>query len=63
MDDMSEGWARLTTEMFRHMLREFLVRPAEFLTFQKVAFLIRSSTNSFADADVLHVIAEQRRDA
>jgi hypothetical protein len=37
-------------------------RPAEFLTFQKLAFLIRGSTNSFADTDVLHVIAEQRRD-
>jgi hypothetical protein len=49
MGDMSEGWERLTTEMLRHMLREFPARPAEFLTFQKLAFLIR-------------VIAEQRRD-
>lgn len=62
MKPMPEGWERLTTEILRHMLREFLTHPAEFLTFKKLAFLIRTNTNFLADADLLHIVAEQRRD-
>lgn len=44
---MSEGWDRLATEMIRHMIREFLAQPAEFLTFRRLALRIGS------DPDVL----------
>jgi hypothetical protein len=53
---MSEAWNRLTTEMLRHMIREFLAHPAELLTFRKLSYRIAS------DPDVLHAIAEQRPD-
>jgi|SRR5579863_4558798 len=53
---MSDAWDRLTTEMLRHMIREFLAHPAELLTFKKISYRIAS------DPDVLHAIAEQRPD-
>jgi hypothetical protein len=59
---MSEAWERLTTEMLRHMIREFLAHPAEFMTFTRLAFLIRAATNEAVSSDLLHVIAEQRSD-
>jgi hypothetical protein len=53
---MSDAWDRLITEMIRQMIREFISRPAELLTFG----LLAHRTGS--DRDVLHAIAEQRRD-
>ena len=53
---MPEGWERLITEMIRHMIRQFLAHPAEFLTFRRLSRLVAS------DPDVLHGIAEQRPD-
>jgi hypothetical protein len=62
INGMSEAWERYTTEMIRHMIREFLVRPAQFLTFNRLAHLIRADTGSVADPDILHNIAERRKD-
>jgi len=52
-DCMSEAWDRLTTEMLRHMFREFLAHPAELLTFRKLSY------RNASDPGVLHAIAEQ----
>ena len=50
-------WERLSTLMIRQMIRQFVDHPGEFLTFQRLAWLI-----SDADPDVLHAIAEHRPD-
>lgn len=52
-----EDWDRLTTQMIREMIRQFLKQPGEFLTFGKLAYRIPD-----ADKDVLHALAEQRPD-
>ncbi len=46
-------WDRLTTQMIREMIRQFLKCPREFLTFNQLAFRIPG-----ADKDVLHAVAE-----
>jgi len=50
-------WDRLATQMIREMVRQFLKQPGEFLTFGQLAFRIPNS-----DKDVLHLVAENRRD-
>lgn len=50
-------WDRLMTQMIREMIRQFLTRPGEFLTFSQLVFRIPG-----ADKDVLHALAEQRLD-
>ncbi len=50
-------WDRLTTQMIREMIRQFLKCPGEFLTFNQLVFRMPG-----ADKDVLHVVAEQRGD-
>ena len=50
-------WDRLATQMIREMIRQFLRKPGEFLTFGQLVFRIEG-----ADRDVLHAIAENRRD-
>jgi len=50
-------WDRLCTLMIRQMIQQFRVHPGDFLTFGQLAHRIPD-----ADADVLHAIAEQRRD-
>jgi hypothetical protein len=50
-------WDRLSTQMLREMIRQFLRQPGEFLTFGQLAFRIPGSDN-----DVLHLVAENRPD-
>ena len=50
-------WDRLTTQMIREMIRQFLKSPGEFLTFNQLVFRMPGT-----DKDVLHVVAEQRAD-
>ncbi|MCI0348966.1 MAG: hypothetical protein L0Z53_06030 [Acidobacteriales bacterium] len=46
-------WERLIPLMIRQMIRQFMRRPGEFLTFRQLAFRIPG-----ADPDVLHALAE-----
>lgn len=50
-------WDRLATQMIREMIRQFLRKPGEFLTFGQLAFRIPG-----ADKEVLHLVADSRPD-
>src|SRR5258708_8346512 len=50
-------WDRLTTQMIREVIRQFLKCAGEFLTFNQMVLRMPG-----ADKDVLHVVAEQRGD-
>lgn len=50
-------WDRLSAQMVREMIRQFLREPGDFLTFGQLAHRIPNS-----DRDVLHSIAENRPD-
>jgi hypothetical protein len=50
-------WDRIATQMIRQMIRQFLRQPGEFLTFGQLAFRIPGSDNN-----ILHSVAESRRD-
>jgi len=55
--EKSMDWDRLATQMLREMIRQFLREPGEFLTFGQLAFRIPGS-----DKEVLHLVADSRRD-
>jgi hypothetical protein len=59
---MSDAWDRLLTEMIRQMIRESLSHAGEFLTFNRLAYLIRAHSDLPADSDLVHIVAEQRQD-
>lgn len=52
-----EAWKRLVPTMVRHMIRQFLAHPSEFLSFERLSRLMNG-----IPTDILHAVAEQRVD-
>lgn len=56
-DSTGDEWKRVVPVMIRHMIGQFLAHPSEFLSFERLSRLMND-----IPTDVLHAVAEQRRD-